>query len=146
MTTFQYDTTELDLFQRQTQALEAQAASLSQLVSKQEAILQELITLNQREADRNTELSALNQNETTRNTELSTLNQNEVARNAEWIRLNSMASDRDQGIYMNPNMIENRHKGSETAGQAAFDVSMEEAGKVDQVRERVRNPIKWEDT
>ena len=60
------------------------------------------------------------------------------------LRFNNMASDKDQGVYMNPNMKEDRYWGNERWGQAAFDVSMEETNKVNKIIRRIRNPINWE--
>ncbi|MDX5979642.1 hypothetical protein [Vreelandella alkaliphila] len=59
-------------------------------------------------------------------------------------RWNDIASDRDRGVYMNPNMKEDRYKDhSESVSRAAFDVSMEETNKVEAVKSRMRNPVDW---
>lgn len=60
------------------------------------------------------------------------------------LRFNNMASDKDQGVYFNPNLKDDRYKGNFATSQAAFDVSMEDSEKVEKVKDRMRNPINWD--
>lgn len=60
-------------------------------------------------------------------------------------RYNNMASDKDQGIYQNPNMKEDRY-GHDRAmvEQASFDSAMESSRKVLEVAKRLKDPIDWD--
>lgn len=61
----------------------------------------------------------------------------------ELIKFNERIADKDLGVYMNPNLHPDRYDGGAAASQAAFDTSMEDAGKVDAVKHRIKNPIDW---
>ena len=57
----------------------------------------------------------------------------------------AQASDRGLGIWVNDQIHERDDHAQERQriAQAAFDIAMQESGKIEQIKERINDPVQW---